>query len=151
MVYWFSPCQELKKNNSKTVYITFLRYLPCHSIPTERKLSKAFQWYAGMPNFNNSNHFIVQNHNRLLWHLIVINKFKMLNYKTYSGAWYPKVPKTLVECSRAAVSDDWFVKLKSAILAMKSSKRRTLHDLTSRWTIEGWTFSCKYSRPFAAP
>lgn len=69
----------------------------------------------------------------------------------YSGAWYPKVPRTLVECNRAAESGDWLDRLKSAILAMKSSKMRTLLDLTSRCTIGGSTFSCKYSSPLAAP
>lgn len=71
--------------------------------------------------------------------------------RTYSGAWYPKVPRTLVEWSRAAMSGAWFDKSKSAILATSSSKRRTLLDLMSLCMIWGCAFSWRYSRPFAAP
>jgi hypothetical protein len=56
-----------------------------------------------------------------------------------------------VECNRAAVSVPWLVRLKSAILELKSSKMRTLLERMSRWTMDGWTFSCRYSSPLAAP
>ena len=77
--------------------------------------------------------------------------FADIESKTYSGAWYPNVPRTRVECKRAAISGAWFDKLKSAIFETYPSKSRTLLDFISRWMMAGWAFSCKYSRPLAAP
>jgi hypothetical protein len=38
MIYWLSTCQELQENNSKTINITFLSYLPCHGIPDRKAI-----------------------------------------------------------------------------------------------------------------
>lgn len=101
VIYWLPPSEKLKKNNSKAVNITLLSYLPCHCIP-EENMGTSVDSQAKLPNF---------------FFYFSLNLDNIDINQTHSGAWYPKVPRTRVEWRRAAVSEDWLVKLKSAILA----------------------------------